>query len=86
MAKSRKLPGDYAIDALSLEVERRKKKGDYRCSYGKLVADTTPAQRKEITEQYRRELLTGKVGGVQQNRLPGDRGGSCGGGSAENGR
>lgn len=51
---SRKLPEDYAIDALSLEAERRSKVLGRPYSYGQLVADTTIAQRKEIVEEYRR--------------------------------
>lgn len=51
-----KLPADYAIDALSLEAERRAKKmnrPDY--SYGKLIADTTPEERERIADTYRAE-------------------------------
>ena len=53
-ALSAKLPEDYAIDALAVEVDRRKKKlnrPDY--SYGKLVADTTPQERERICDEYR---------------------------------
>ena len=53
MSRSRKLPADYAIDALSLEAERRAKKmnrPDY--SYGKLVGDTTEEERERITDAY----------------------------------
>lgn len=49
-----KLPEDYAIDALAVEVDRRKKelnRPDY--SYGKLVADTTQEQRERICDEYR---------------------------------
>lgn len=56
MGQSKKLPGDYAIDALSLEAERRAKKmnrPDY--SYGKLIADTTPEERERIADTYRAE-------------------------------
>lgn len=54
MAKQGRLPGDYAIDALVLEVDRRKEKsGDPYYSYGKLVADTTREEREAIAEQYR---------------------------------
>ncbi len=51
-----KLPADYAIDALSLEAERRAKKmnrPDY--SYGKLIADTTRCERERIVDTYRAE-------------------------------
>ena len=51
---SRKLPEDYAIDALSLEAERRGRLLGRPYSYGHLVADTTLAQRQEIAEAYRR--------------------------------
>lgn len=50
----KKLPGDYAIDALAVEAERRAGilgRPDY--SYGKLVADTTPEQRERIADDYR---------------------------------
>lgn len=51
------IPGDYAIDALSLEAERRRKQmGVPRYSYGQLVADTTPAQREQIAEDYLERL------------------------------
>lgn len=54
MAKQGRLPGDYAIDALVLEVDRRKEKsGDPYYSYGKLVADTTREEREAIAEQCR---------------------------------
>lgn len=50
---SRKLPEDYAIDALSLEADRRGKLLGRPYSYGQLVADTTLVQRQEIAEAYR---------------------------------
>ena len=56
MAGRSKLPGDYALDALALEVDRRAKKlnrPDY--SYGKLIADTTQEERERITDTYRAE-------------------------------
>lgn len=66
MSRSGKLPGDFAIDALSLEVERRKKRtGDYRYTYGRLVADTTPAEREAIVEQYRKDHRKRKRGGTR---------------------
>lgn len=44
--------GDFAIHALVEEVERRKEKNECgRYSYGKLVADTTPEERKRIVER-----------------------------------
>ena len=70
------IPADYAIDALSMEAERRRKqKGLVRYSYGQLVADTTPAERETIAEDYRQKLIRaqkkGKYrvsGGVYQPR------------------
>lgn len=56
MPKGNKLPGDYALDALALEVDRRAKqmnRPDY--SYGKLIADTTPEERELIADSYRAE-------------------------------
>lgn len=51
---AKRTEGD-ALDALSLEVERRRKlPGNHQYSYGKLIADTTEAQRKEIVDKYRR--------------------------------
>ena len=55
---SKELPNDYAIDAMTAEVERRKKlPGHYRYDYGRLIADTTPAEREIIAENYRRRVL-----------------------------
>lgn len=54
--RGRKLPEDYAIDALALEAERRRRAQnlpDY--SYGRLVADTTKEQRERICDEYRAE-------------------------------
>ena len=52
------IPADYAIDALSMEAERRRKqKGLVRYSYGELVADTSPAEREAIAEAYRQKLI-----------------------------
>lgn len=58
-----KLPADYAIDALALEVDRRAKKmnrPDY--SYGKLIADTTPEEREQIADTYRAECMNTETG------------------------
>lgn len=52
-----KLREDYAIDALALEADRRAKKLGRRYSYGMLIADTTPQERLEISEQYRSKKL-----------------------------
>jgi hypothetical protein len=65
MSEYGKLPADFAIDALTAEVERRKTKGDYRCSYGKLVAATTREQREGIAEQYRKNFRKHKRGGTR---------------------
>lgn len=46
------LPADYAIDAMSLEAQRRSREIGRPYSYGQLVADTTRAQREEIAEAY----------------------------------
>ena len=63
-----KLPEDYAIDGLSLEAERRAKALGRPYSYGQLIADTTPAQREVIVEDYREAMTkTGKRGGYRVN-------------------
>lgn len=46
------LPADYAIDAMSLEAQRRSREIGRPYSYGQLVADTTREQREEIAEAY----------------------------------
>lgn len=46
------MPADYAIDALSLEAQRRGRELGRPYSYGQLVADTTREQREEIAEAY----------------------------------
>lgn len=66
---SRKLPEDYAIDALSLEAERRSKLMGRPYSYGQLVADTTIAQRQEIAEAYRRGAVR-KKGRTAERYIP----------------
>lgn len=68
MAAGNKLPGDYALDALALEVDRRAKKmnrPDY--SYGKLIADTTPAERERIADTYRAEYKRKRGRGCTQS-------------------
>lgn len=68
MAAGNKLPGDYALDALALEVDRRSKKmnrPDY--SYGKLIADTTPAERERIADTYRTEYKRKRGRGCTQS-------------------
>lgn len=56
MSSYGKLPGDYALDALSLEAQRRGKlMGDPHYSYGQLVADTTQEERERIADCYRAE-------------------------------
>lgn len=48
------LRNDFAIDALVLEVDRRKgQKECGRYSYGQLIADTTEAERQVIADRYR---------------------------------
>lgn len=54
-----KLSEDYPIDALALEADRRAKKLGRRYSYGMLIADTTPQERQEISENYRKRKLRG---------------------------
>lgn len=57
-----KLSEDYPIDALALEADRRAKKLGRRYSYGMLIADTTPQERLEISEQYRcKKLRSGET-------------------------
>lgn len=52
---AKRLPADYAIDAMAREVERRRKlPGKHQYSYGKLIADTTEESRSLIAEEYRR--------------------------------
>lgn len=58
------IPADYAIDALSLEAERRRKlMGVPGYSYGQLVADTTPSERENIAEAYREKLIAARKKG-----------------------
>lgn len=62
----KKLPEDYGINAKVAEVERRRKlPGNHGYSYGRLIADTTPAQREQIKERYREAFLRS-----QGTRLP----------------
>ena len=51
------LPVDYTVDALAVEAERRARemgRPDY--SYGKLVADTSPEEREQIAEDYKKHF------------------------------
>ena len=49
------LRSDFAIDALVLEVDRRKTQMPCgRYSYGKLVADTSREERQRIADRYRK--------------------------------
>ena len=58
MGEGFQIHADYAIDALTLEAERRRKKmGVARYGYSQLMADTTPEQRETIVEQYRQNLI-----------------------------
>lgn len=52
-----KLSEDYPIDALAIEADRRAKKLGRRYSYGMLIADTTPQERQQISDQYRAKKL-----------------------------
>lgn len=52
------IPADYAIDALCMEAERRRKQmGLVKYGYGQLVADTTRTERELIAEKYREDLI-----------------------------
>lgn len=73
IALSRKLPEDYAIDALSLEAERRSKLLGRPYSYGQLVADTTQAQRQEIAEDYRKGVSRKKDRNAERYIMVNDR-------------
>lgn len=53
----KKLPADYAIDALALEADRRRRLGHPQYSYGKLVAETTYGERQVLAEKYRKGEL-----------------------------
>lgn len=48
------LPADFAIDALALEADRRRKLAGRPYSYGQLVAATTEEERTVLAEQYAR--------------------------------
>ena len=51
------LPEDYRVDALAVEAGRRARemgRPDY--SYGKLVADTSPEEREQIANDYRKNF------------------------------
>ena len=63
-----KLSEDYSIDALALEADRRAKKLGRRYSYGMLIADTTPQERQEISDQYRtKKLKSGETEKYRRN-------------------
>ena len=52
---AKQLPNDVALLALTAEAERRRKeKGLIRYTYGNLVADTTPEERQQIVEDYKK--------------------------------
>lgn len=58
-----KLPADFAIDALALETDKRRKALGRPYSYGQLIADATEAEREEIAEDYRKQFAkAGKQG------------------------
>lgn len=48
----KKLPADFGVMAYAKEAERRGKLLDRPYSYGKLVADTTEAEREQIKQDY----------------------------------
>lgn len=61
MVNRKKLPSDYAIDAMALEVDRRaKQRRAPSYSYGKLIADTTEAERAQIADTYRADYGKGR--------------------------
>lgn len=62
MSRYGKLPNDYAIDALSLEAQRRERKLGRPYSYGQLIADTSQEERAVITERYREQFRNRKRG------------------------
>lgn len=47
MARKRKMPKDFAVDALAIAAVKQ------HTSYGRLVAATTREQRADIAERYR---------------------------------
>ena len=49
------LPADFAIDALALEADRRRKLAGRPYSYGQLVAATTEAEREALADRYARQ-------------------------------
>ena len=56
------LRNDFAINAMAVEVERRKKKMPCRrYSYGRLVADTTREEREKIAARYARKASQEKA-------------------------
>lgn len=66
-----KLSEDYSIDALALEADRRAKKLGRRYSYGMLIADTTPQERQEISEKYKKKKL--RSGETEKYRRSSDK-------------
>ena len=71
MTMAAKLSEDYPIDALALEADLRAKQLGRRYSYGMLIADTTPQERQEITEKYRRKKL--RSGETEKYRRSSDK-------------
>lgn len=52
---AKKTQSDLALTALAVEAERRRKeKGLIRYNYGDLVAETTPEERQQIIEKYKK--------------------------------
>lgn len=62
MGLNRRMPGDFAVVALSLEADQR------GTSYGKLVAATTEEEREQITEKWKRLLYEKE--GLGRRRSP----------------
>lgn len=53
------LPADFAIDALALEADRRRKLAGRPYSYGQLVAATTEAEREALADRHARQKKRG---------------------------
>lgn len=68
MAAMKKLPADYAIDALAMEADRRRQLGHHQYSYGKLVAETTYEERQVLAEKYRKGELCRRAGEPQKTK------------------
>ena len=67
------LRNDFAIDALALEVDRRKPTKGSSYSYGHLVADTTEAERQVIADRYRKGGKRGVLSGGRYKETDDER-------------